>query len=48
MPTLQSLTRAEDIRATRVGHRLLEDAREHSIGDGGIGDMPIQGDKPGP
>lgn len=45
MPTLNWLTREADVRAaTRVAYRLLEEVPEYSSGDGGTGNMLIQGD----
>ncbi len=45
MPILNWLTRDEDIRtAQRVPYRLLEEVPELSAGDGGAGNMLIQGD----
>ena len=45
MPTLNWLTRDEDIRATsRVPYRLLEMMPEFSVGDPEAGNMLIQGD----
>ena len=45
MPILNWLTRDEDIRtAQRVPYRLLEEVAELSAGDGGTGNMLIQGD----
>ena len=45
MPTLNWLTREDDIRATtRVAYRLLEEVAEHSGGDRDTGNMLIQGD----
>ena len=45
MPTLNWLTREDDIRATtRVAYRLLEEVAEHSSGDRDTGNMLIQGD----
>ena len=45
MPTLNWLTREEDIRAVgRVPYRLLEEALGLSAGDGDSGNMLIQGD----
>ena len=45
MPILNWLTRDEDIRtAQRVPYRLLEEVPDLSAGDGGAGNMLIQGD----
>ena len=45
MPILNWLTRDEDIRtAQRVPYRLLEEVPDLSAGDGGAGNMMIQGD----
>lgn len=45
MPTLQWLTRDQDIRASRSApYRLLEEIAELSYGDDDAGNMLIQGD----
>ena len=45
MPTLNWLTREDDIRATsRVAYRLLEEVAEYSSGEGHTGNLLIQGD----
>ena len=45
MPTLNWLTREEDIRAaTQVAYRLLEEVSEYSTGESNAGNMLIQGD----
>ena len=45
MPILHWLTREEDIRAvTRTPYRLLEEARDLSVGDADSDNMLIQGD----
>ena len=45
MPILNWLTRDEDIRtAQHVPYRLLEEVPDLSAGDGGAGNMLIQGD----
>jgi len=45
MPILNWLTRDEDVRtAQRVPYRLLEEVPNLSAGDGGAGNMLIQGD----
>ena len=45
MPTLHWLTRDDDVRAAhRTPYRLLEEARDHSVGHLDSGNMLIQGD----